>query len=588
MGLGELTPAERRVVEALLAGDVADLRPSATEGEAPDDCARVRAALVRAIVRGLAIPHAQIDPRGLRLRGARFDERIDLDDTTFPRPLTFTGCVLTAGLTAARAELHSVMVDDTVVGAGATDRGSSRSAVDLAQAKLTHNLQLIGSEFTGSGDRGAVRLLGAHLGGQLDCEGGTFTNDTGPAVIADNLTADSDVRLTGQFTGSSDLGTVRLSGAHLGGQLDCEGGTFTNDTGPALYADNLTTDNNVYLAGQFTGSGPLGTVRLLGAHLGGELTCEGGRFANSTGPALHADNLTTDSNVRLTGQFTGSGPRGTVRLSGAHLGGQLICGDRGSLQSGAPGALVLSAARVDGELFLSPGFRTAGTPVRWLDLDGLTYTGLPLGAGGVGTWVSILAHQTTSYAAQPWQHLAAAWRATGHESEAKRVLIAQQDDRRQRVLHPTGPLRSTWHQWLRYWGAGFMKLLTGYGYRISRTWACLLIWTALGLIAGLATGFVHVTAPTEPGRPPTVTTVAAHAPTTADPAGAPCSLIERAGLGLAWAIPLVSAGTDSTCTLNTTAPAGQWMTLASWVLNLGGWALATLVVAGYTGIVRRL
>jgi hypothetical protein len=37
----------------------------------------------------------------------------------------------------------------------------------------------------------------------------------------------------------------------------------------------------------------------------------------------------------------------------------------------------------------------------------------------------------------------------------------------------------------------------------------------------------------------------------------------------------------------TTSPAGQAVAVAIRLLQLSGWAFATLVVAGYTGLVRR-
>ena len=78
---------------------------------------------------------------------------------------------------------------------------------------------------TGAGEHGAVRLLGAHIGGQLDCDGASLRNDSGPALIADGLQVGQGMFLRGGFTatGAGDDGAVRLVGAHIGGQLDCTG-----------------------------------------------------------------------------------------------------------------------------------------------------------------------------------------------------------------------------------------------------------------------------------------------------------------------------------------------------------------------------
>lgn len=63
-------------------------------------------------------------------------------------------------------------------------------------------------------------------------------------------------------------------------------------------------------------------------------------------------------------------------------------------------------------------------PYARLALDRLTYTGLPVGILS-RDWLRLLREATPSYAAQPYQQLAAANRAAGHDGEVRRILIAQ-------------------------------------------------------------------------------------------------------------------------------------------------------------------
>src|SRR5207344_134320 len=100
---------------------------------------------------------------------------------------------------------------------------------------------------TGTGPSGAVRLLGAHIDGQLNYTGASLRNDSGPALTADGLEVDRGMSLTGGFsaTGAGELGAVRLPGAHIGGQLNCEGASLSNDSGPALTADSLQVDQTM-------------------------------------------------------------------------------------------------------------------------------------------------------------------------------------------------------------------------------------------------------------------------------------------------------------------------------------------------------
>ena len=122
---------------------------------------------------------------------------------------------------------------------------------------------------------GAVVLPGAHIGGHLDCTGAQLRNDSGPALYADSLQVDQAMFLRDGFTatGSGDDGAVRLAGAHIGGHLDCTGANLRNDSGPALDAYSLQVGQGMHLLGGFTatGSSGFGAVNLTGAHIGARL-----------------------------------------------------------------------------------------------------------------------------------------------------------------------------------------------------------------------------------------------------------------------------------------------------------------------------
>jgi hypothetical protein len=74
---------------------------------------------------------------------------------------------------------------------------------------------------------------------------------------------------------------------------------------------------------------------------------------------------------------------------------------------------------------------------------------------------------------------------------------------------------------------------------------------------------------------------------TRTPAGGPCAAVDRIGLAVDTSIPLASTGAANRCQLATGTASGQGLAAAGWVLTLLGWASATLVVAGYSGWVRR-
>lgn len=64
--------------------------------------------------------------------------------------------------------------------------------------------------------------------------------------------------------------------------------------------------------------------------------------------------------------------------------------------------------------------------------------------------------------------------------------------------------------------------------------------------------------------------------------------MELIGLGIDRGLPLGSTGIRTRCDLETESATGQWFTLGIWLLQASTWALATLVVAGYTGLIRKI
>jgi hypothetical protein len=421
------TPLLKKLLEYLRRGELLDLIPEIEEGQRIDEAVMrswgetqtVDANDLRDLLRGRICTDP--DSRGLRLRGAVIRGRLDLNYVTTTVKLTLLDCLLEEGITADTAHLASlslqrcilchaeqaalfadglhtygeVSLEGSTIAACTTDGAvrlvgavcfkliCSGANIDnpAGSALYATGLQVrngidFGDGFTahGSGDGGAVRLVGARITGWLTFAGARITNPTGPAVDADQLQVDGgDVVLTafvpteGQsvgFTahGTGELGAMRLVGAHITGQLSCWAGTtIRNDSGPALYADGLRA-HSVYLGQGFTavGTGNLGTVRLVGAHLTDQLTCPGAIITNESGPALYADRLRADG-VAMTSPFAavGAGKLGAVRLPGAHITGQLDCA--GAIMTNLSGpALNANHLQADGGALLWKGFTANG------------------------------------------------------------------------------------------------------------------------------------------------------------------------------------------------------------------------------------
>jgi hypothetical protein len=86
----------------------------------------------------------------------------------------------------------------------------------------------------GAGELGAVRLGGTRISAQLDCSGAIIRNPSGPALIANDLQIGGSVLLRAGFTadGDGERGVVRLVGTHIGGQLDCFGAMVDSRSDP--------------------------------------------------------------------------------------------------------------------------------------------------------------------------------------------------------------------------------------------------------------------------------------------------------------------------------------------------------------------
>lgn len=641
---GGLTSVEQSLVEHVGRGEWLDL---VADGEAVDEAAMrswgdsrtCHAWVIRDILRGRLAPDP--DPHGLRLRGARISGRLDLENLTTDVNLELSHCILEEGILARDARLAGLNLAGCqiehpseppldagrltcsflVLGGTRLIGHTNRGAVNLSGAhiralltcewavlnndsgpalyadglQVDQDLYLRYVTATGGGDDGAVRLPGARIGGQFDCERARLRNYSGPALIGDSLQVNQDLYLRRfSATGSSGNGTVRLSGAHIGGQLACEGARLRNDSGPALHADNLQVDQAMLLIGMFTGSGGKGTVRLSGARIGGQFECEGARLRNDSGPALAADSLHVGQSMHLRGvTATGSGGGGTVRLPGADIGGQLDCQDT-ELRNDSGGTLIADSMHVGQAMRLTGGFTaTSGgedgvtvdltsvqvggallfatvrlkhvtDPQRRLIVDGLTYADVPE-LVSIGDWLRLLRNATPGYAAQPYQQLAAGCRALGDDRQAREVLMRQRDDQLARARP-----RPRWSE--RLWGQ-ITKHTLGYGYQ---PWRALLFLAAvvavscmLAWLLGSHGALVQTSKTATPGQP--------------------CTVVQLVSVGLDLNLPVGTSVARAGCDLTaySASVTAAWLSAVGWVLRVLAWAFAALFFAGFTSAVRK-
>jgi len=280
---GALSPAEMKLVLAAPEGVLAVCGPSDDDQDRANDPSladnephgwggdrQIRAEFIRWLcVDGRARYH--IDPRGIQVQGAKITGRLDLSWVAVPFPLGLFNCRLTDN-----AYLVSIEIPDLDF------RGSWFQALDCDRAKVK------GSVFLSRGFRaqGEVRLVGAQIAGDLDCDGGTFMNPprenisgSGTALNGDGITVMGNIFLRENFRAE---GEVYLIGAQINGDLNCAGGGFINplkqglrESGAALRADRASVNGSVLFRDGF---GADGSVVLRSARIGGYFDCRNGTF----------------------------------------------------------------------------------------------------------------------------------------------------------------------------------------------------------------------------------------------------------------------------------------------------------------------
>ena len=428
------------------------------------DSRTCRATVIRDILRGRLA--ADPDPHGLRLRGARISGRLDLENLSTDVSLELSDCLLEEGVLARDARLASVGLT------GCQLEHPAEPPLDADTAHLQRAADL---------DAGAER------------SSATPSDRRGPPGSAPTSAAASTARgepaqrlrpRPGRRRPAGRPGHVpqrrvhrhRRRRARRGPparrphrrQLDCAGASLRNDSGPALAADGLQVDQAMFLRGGFTatGGGESGAVRLTGAHIGGQLDCAGASCATTPAPPWSP---TACRSTRPCSSPAGSPPpaagrRGVAGRSDGCAGGlgRCSCSTPAAAWSTRP---ILTGAR---------GGRA--------DLRRCAPSRSP-----ARDWLDLLRDGTPGYAAQPYQQLAAGYRALGDERQAREILMAQRDDQLART-------HTRWPE--RLWGR-ITKVTLGYGYQPWRALLFLAAVVAVSCVLAVVLGSHGALAQTE-------------------------------------------------------------------------------------------
>jgi len=493
---------------------------------------------------------AKFEPSGLRLRGLRIVGPLDLSFCKIEVPIEFYESTFTDELNLARLDIPGLDFNRCTLEAVHAPSINVAVTLSFEGSTVSEKLTLIVAQ--AGGDLVLERLFVTTNGGSspnLILSSAKVTGTCSLAGIdcsgmrARGMSIDSDLVLSGAQIGNEQMPRPRLA-------IDMVGCTVAGD----VDLDGMVAFGEVWLADFKAGR----TLKLRGAcasNAGSDaLTLDGAQV----GDDVDLENLTANGTVRCVG----SEISGALRLVECTLSSDdLALRVEGSM---IKSALTLNRARIDGGIRI---FQTStgllnddlGVPLAdgearplgsWtgatsIDLRGFTYARLADSSPEDSKLRCKWLESTTDFEPESWHHLSALYSASGQDAEARRVLIAREDDRVERMGN--GP-RKLWYK--------LFDLTVRYGYRPERA-----AFIGAAVVAAFA-----------------IWVACADSLTPVE--NAPSSEPQPVMYALDVFLPIIDFGLAGKWTAT---GALQW---AQWTVIALGWALSTLFVAGYVRLIR--
>lgn len=395
-----------------------------------------------------------------------------------------------------------------------------------------------------------------------------FSNSRFENFLADGL----DIELMACFKNSISEGKFRLVAANIGGDLVCTGAKFINKEGESFNGGTMITKGTVFLRGIES----TGTFGIIGANIDGSLVCTGAKFINGEGKAFTGDAFNVGDNIFLydievTGQF---------RLVSSTVGGGIFF--RGAMFSFPDGtALFLTDTNIKRRLCLDSIKKIDGTidlentkagafrddAESWPDQGKLIINGFEYGSFADDTptdvktrleWLRL--QPQGEYIPQPYQQLAKVYRKMGRDKDAKKVLLAK--ERMRREFGDIGELAKLW--------CWFLDKTIGYGYQIGKALGIVAVIIALGVLIFGFSNCYNIIQLTSKG--------------TTDKA-----LFEFSPLfySIDLFVPFLDLRQENYWIVNSNVKWGWWVQLYSYIHIILGWIFSSLLVAGFTGLIRK-
>lgn len=362
-----------RLVGACSKGATFVLRDSwTTEGEERlsearqmDESTHLRADTIRSLLLGRdPRTGAEVTPRAIIIRGARLDQRLQLENLESQIQLEFQQCYFPSGVSVIGSRLYSIHFHDCLF-----ETVEGEAAFDADGLETRGNLNLSGDFY--SSEMGACIRFGAALvGGDANLLLCLRPKDAEPrgeigtwGVFADGFSVRRRLVVEGRYEGDWSRAALTFKGAQVGefsANLD-----IVNPSGGGLHADRMSAEANILLFANVRNSSSLASLRLPLAFAGGNIDIKG-EYVNDLGSALVGNRWHATSVCVIKGNFIGNDSDGAISVMGARFGAQLHAEfyaenrNEGGFAFGGDGMTCDSIAEISG---------TAIGAVRLLDAD---------------------------------------------------------------------------------------------------------------------------------------------------------------------------------------------------------------------------
>lgn len=559
-------------------------------------------------------------------------------DTAHLGILDLTGSQLGPCLDEPALDLDAARIDGNVIALGAF---SARGQVRFCGTRIDGELQLRGARIENPGRdalvvdgarialgiladegfeaTGAVRLAGALIDGRVSFDGARLDHPGGDALVLDRARIVGGVHVDNLKAS----GKVRGGAAHIEGQLSLKGATITNAGGDSLVLDRAQIAGGIHANGMVA----VGKVQMAGTGIDGQLQLReavikvvtGGDAMVLVGAQITGD-VWADENFDVTGH---------VRATSARIGGSFrLCKALLHEGDGKLASLIIDNARIEGKFDLT-GARlslvdVSNSLITALDLRpaelesfiaidaGLgslitgkaapppgTFSGAGFRArhlsGAVGTnWQSAKAWlesvpDSPGFDPDPWYAFADVYRQHGDPGGAARLRHA--------AAKKTARAGKDWRK--RIGGAAY-NFSAGHGYFPLRSAGLL----AVALVCTFAVIWIGRPeyVPSDPARAIAAASATSETnsddstpvdPTTSLTGSTPCSALENG----AATYPCMEFSVVFGLAVNNTIPLGSvapdWRTTNAWLvaalaaLRVFAWISAAILVAGFTGLLKK-